>query len=385
MAASSLKLTDISKTLSGRARARTLSFECLAGEIHAVLGENGSGKSTLLGIASGSVTPDGGVIEIMGKPLKSADPLLARGLGLATVYQDDSLVRELTVAQNLFLGGARRCAVLRRHERLGRASSSPPTISALAPDALVGDLTPAERQFLEIVKALIARPKVLLLDEPTSTLDLDGVKKLAAIVRRLAAEGTAIVYVSHRLPEILDLADRVTILRDGIGRGTYEISEALSEKDLIALMVGRSIEAEYPQRASALEPTGVCCRSPDSQRRQFPRRLVLRSARGEILGFAGAEGNGQRDVIRALGGLQDAPAHGFVQRQAVTHRRAARRDRRRPAVPQRRPLAGVDIPRARRAREHDAAGARPLRQRRPCLGAQRSRPRRRRWSTNTAS
>ena len=93
-------------------------------------------------------------------------------------------------------------------------------ISTLAPDAVVGDLTPAERQFLEIVKALISRPKVLLLDEPTSTLDLDGVRKLGAIVRRLAAEGTAIVYVSHRLPEILDLADRVTILRDGVGRGT---------------------------------------------------------------------------------------------------------------------------------------------------------------------
>jgi ribose transport system ATP-binding protein len=299
----SLKLTDISKTYPGVRALDHMNLECLAGEIHAVLGENGSGKSTLLGIASGSVTPDSGAIEIMGRPLTAADPLAARELGLATVYQDDSLVRELTVAQNLFLGAGDASLAYGSMNGWARAQLAAYGLE-LRPEALVGDLTPAERQFLEIVKALTSRPKVLLLDEPTSTLDLDGVKKLSGIVRRLAAEGTAIVYVSHRLPEILDLADRVTILRDGIGQGTYQISDALSERDLIALMVGRSIEAEYPQKGvgftddAMLSVTGLSGAS-------F-RDISLSLRRGEILGFAGAEGNGQRDVIRALAGLQDS-------------------------------------------------------------------------------
>ena len=121
----------------------------------------------------------------------------------------------------------------------------------IAPDMQVGRLTPAQRQFLEIVKALIANPRVLLLDEPTASLDVSGVDRLSAIIRRITAEGTAVVYVSHRLPEILALANRVTILRDGVGQGTYDVNGRLSEADLIALMVGRPIETEYPTRPSA--------------------------------------------------------------------------------------------------------------------------------------
>ncbi|MGE3307729.1 MAG: ATP-binding cassette domain-containing protein, partial [Rhizobiaceae bacterium] len=302
MAEFSLRLSGISKTYPGVRALDHMSLECRPGEIHAVLGENGSGKSTLLGIAAGSNTPDEGVVEIMGKPLTSADPLLARELGLATVYQDDSLVRELTVAQNLFLGAADPALSYGAMNEWARGQLAAYDL-ALSPTALVGDLTPAERQFLEIVKALTSKPKVLLLDEPTSTLDLDGVTKLSAIVRRLAAEGVAIVYVSHRLPEILDLADRVTILRDGVGRGTHDITKALSEKDLIALMVGGSIEAEYPQKGVAGDTPllAVSGLSGDNF-----RDVAFTLRRGEIIGFAGAEGNGQRNAIRALGGLQDA-------------------------------------------------------------------------------
>src|SRR4051794_40511475 len=177
MATVSLKLANVSKTYPGVRALDDMSFECLAGEIHAVLGENGSGKSTLLGIASGSVTPDAGTIEIMGRRLAAADPLLARELGLATVYQDDSLVRELSVAQNLFLAANDRSLSYGAMNDWAVEQLSAHGLD-LAPGANVGDLTPAERQFLEIVKALISKPKVLLLDEPTSTLDFDGVRKL---------------------------------------------------------------------------------------------------------------------------------------------------------------------------------------------------------------
>ncbi len=192
-----------------------VSLDCLAGEVHAILGENGSGKSTLMKIASGTVAPDGGTVEIGGAPLSRTDPSAARALGLATVYQDDSLVRELTVAQNLFLGTA--AGTVRYADMMTWAEEQlAPFGLGISARARVGDLTPAHRQFVEIVKALIGKPRVLLLDEPTSTLDLEGVRQLIGIVRDLTARGTGVIYVSHRLPEILELADRVSVLRDGV-------------------------------------------------------------------------------------------------------------------------------------------------------------------------
>ena len=312
MSVVALKLSAVSKTYPGVRALSDMNLECLAGEVHAVLGENGSGKSTLLGIASGTVTPDGGVIEIMGRPLTAADPLQARSLGLATVYQDDSLVRELTVAQNLLLAATDDSISYGAMNGWAEKQLAAYDLD-LAPDAVVGDLTPAERQFLEIVKALISRPKVLLLDEPTSTLDLDGVRKLSAIVRRLAAEGTAIVYVSHRLPEILDLADRVTILRDGVGQGTHIVSEALSVNDLIALMVGRSIEAEYPAKTGR-NRSGAGRRRPF--RRQFPRRFLFGAARRDP---RFRRRRGQRPARRH-------PRAGRPRRMLRRHRRQRRAD-----------------------------------------------------------
>jgi ribose transport system ATP-binding protein len=303
MATASLELTDISKRYPGVQALNRVSFECRPGEIHAVLGENGSGKSTLLGIASGATLADEGEVLIMGEALTSADPLLARRLGLATVYQDDSLVRELTIAENLLLGAVDGPVSLSARRAWAAALLAPYDLE-ISPDALVGSLNPAQRQFLEIVKALAANPSVLLLDEPTSTLDFSGVEKLSGIVEQIAAAGAAVVYVSHRLPEILALADRVTILRDGEGQGTYDVNGDLSENDLIALMIGRPIDSGYPARRRVLDDAIVLSAERFSGPRFYDVALQVR--RGEILGFAGAEGNGQREALRALGGLIDS-------------------------------------------------------------------------------
>jgi ribose transport system ATP-binding protein len=308
MAGPSLELTDISKSYPGVQALNRVSFEARPGEIHAVLGENGSGKSTLLGIASGSVVPDSGRVSIMGRPLAVANPLLARSLGLATVYQDDSLVRELTVAENLVLAALDPPSVATARNWAARQLA--PYDLGIDPDTLVGQLTPADRQFLEIVKALATEPKVLLLDEPTSSLDLAGVEKLSGILRHITARGAAVVYVSHRLPEILALADRVTILRDGEGHGTYSVDSGLSEDDLITLMVGRPIEAEYPTRRQAdIEAADVAFWATGLSGGGF-REVTFYVKRGEVLGFAGAEGNGQREAIRALGRIE--PATGYI-------------------------------------------------------------------------
>jgi len=307
MTAASLELTGVSKSYPGVQALKGVSLACTPGEIHAIVGENGSGKSTLLGVASGAVVPDEGRIQIGGQPLTSADPLLARKLGLATVYQDDSLVRELTVADNLFLAAVDAPVWLGARRRYAARQLAPYDLD-FSPDTLVGELTPAQRQFLEIVKAVGSNPNVLLLDEPTSSLDLAGVERLSRIVRRISADGTAVVYVSHRLPEILALADRVTILRDGEGQGTYDIDETLSESDLIALMVGRPIDAEYPDSAGMGERVAMWARGLSGPRFNA---FSFHVHRGEILGFAGAEGNGQREVIRALGGLEDASGQIF--------------------------------------------------------------------------
>jgi len=305
MAEQVLKLDNVSKTYPGVRALDHVTIDCLAGEVHAILGENGSGKSTLMKIASGTVAPDGGTVEIAGRKLERPDPRLAQGLGLSTVYQDDSLVRELTVAENLYLGAAPGLVPFGMLTRWAEAQLAPFDLGISA-TALVENLTPAHRQFVEIVKALLSSPRVLLLDEPTSTLDLKGVQKLAELVRAVTARGTGVIYVSHRLPEILDLATRVTILRDGVHRGTFPVTKDLSEQDLVSLMVGRDVVH-------------------DAQTKQPPRRdrPVLRvqglqgpgfsdinfeAYTGEILGFAGAEGNGQREAMRALVGLQESRA-----------------------------------------------------------------------------
>ena len=315
MAAASLELRGISKRYPGVQALSHVTFECRPGEVHAVLGENGSGKSTLLGIASGSIPADEGRVTIMGEGLTNADPMLARRHGLGAVYQDNSLIEELTIADNLVLGALDDQRSWRG--RLGWAQSLLDRFElGISADSLVGDLNPAQKQFLEIVKALANNPSVLLLDEPTSTLDYSGVEKLSGIVERIVAGGAAVVYVSHRLPEILALADRVTILRDGVSHGTYAVDDRLSESDLVALMVGRPIEQEFPgEHDPVLRQIVLSVENLAGPRFQG---VSFHLSPGEVLGFAGADGNGQRETLRALGGLIESSGSIACEGKSIT-------------------------------------------------------------------
>ena len=297
-----LSVEGVSKAFGAVQALRDVSVDCHAGEIHALVGENGSGKSTLLGIASGYLAPDEGAVAIGGTRLRRGSPAEARRLGLGIAYQDYSHVLDLSVAENLFL--AVPDDVRPDYGRM--AGWAEETLGALdlhiAVDAPVSSLSLAERQLLEVAKALLTRPKVLLLDEPTTALGPEAVTHLHALVLDQAHAGVGVVYVSHRLPEVLAVADRVTVLRDGVAMGTFE-SAAVSEHDLVALMIGRPLEVAFPERPAHREDAEVLLTVSSLRGERFgPVDLAVRS--GEILGIAGAEGNGQVQFLRALAGVE---------------------------------------------------------------------------------
>jgi ribose transport system ATP-binding protein len=303
-----LELRGVSRQF-GAVRALTdVSFDCRAGEVHAVVGENGSGKSTLLGIASGFVDPDLGTVQIGGEPLRRDSPALARKLGLAMAYQDTSLILPEPVKNNLYLAAPPdRRPVFWRRKRWARKRLAEFDLDLeLFPDAPAGFLSLADRQLFEVAKALVSDPKVLLLDEPTTALGPDEVEALHRTVAACRKRGVGVVYVSHRLPEVLEIADRVTVLRDGRNRGTFD-AKATSEAELVDLIVGRPFEAAFPPPAEDVaEPREVLVVDGLQGQSFGPVSFTLES--GEIVGIAGAEGNGQPQLFDCLAGRQPPKA-----------------------------------------------------------------------------
>jgi ribose transport system ATP-binding protein len=299
-----LSLQGVSKRFGTVQALRDVSVECRAGEIHAVVGENGSGKSTLLGIASGFLAPDEGTVEIGGTMLHAADAAHALRLGLGMAYQNYAQVLNISVAENLFLAmPAKQRPRYREMESWAAAQLADYDLD-VQPGARTASLSLAQRQFLEVVKALLLEPKVLLLDEPTTALGPSEVEQLHAIVNRHAAAGVGVVYVSHRLPEVLGIADRVTVLRDGQTQGTHA-SSGMAEDDLVALMIGRPLELAFPSRDPEVTEAAEVLRIQGLRgRRLGPVDLSLHE--GEILGIAGAEGNGQDELLRSLAGVDRA-------------------------------------------------------------------------------
>jgi ribose transport system ATP-binding protein len=299
-----LALRGVSKRFGPVQALLDVSVECRPGEIHAVLGENGSGKSTLLGIASGFLVPDEGTVEIAGRPLHAGHAAEALELGLGMAYQVYAQVLELSVAENLFLATPRA-----DRPPFGRMESWAAEWLRgfglhVSPAATMGSLSLAERQLVEVAKALLSKPQVLLLDEPTTALGPGEVERLQQLVLRQAAAGVGVVYVSHRLPEVLEIATRITVLRDGRSQGTYAAS-GMSEHDLVSLMIGRPLQLAFRERGRSTPSEQVALSVSGLRGRRFgPIDLELKA--GEILGVAGAEGNGQGELLRGLAGVERA-------------------------------------------------------------------------------
>jgi ribose transport system ATP-binding protein len=297
-----LEIEGVSRQF-GAVRALTnVSFDCRAGEVHALVGENGSGKSTLLGIASGFVEPDVGSVRIAGELLRRDSPALARRLGLAIAYQDGSSVLAEPVKNNLYYAAPpdARPSYRRRKKWARKVLAEFDLDIELFPDAPAGFLTMAERQMFEVAKALVTNPRVLLLDEPTTALGPDEVAALHRTVLACRDRGMGVVYVSHRLPEVLEVADRVTVLRDGQHQGTFD-ARTTSEAELVERIVGRPFESAFPPAAPRTEEANEVLLVDGLQGQSYgPVSFALQ--RGEVVGIAGAEGNGQPQLFDCLAG-----------------------------------------------------------------------------------
>jgi len=308
-----LEVRGVGKSFAGVAALAEVSFDLLPGEVHAVVGENGAGKSTLIKVITGVHAPDVGTVRIAGEPLGRADPRLALRLGIAPVYQQPSLFAELSVSENLALGleagGAWRRVDWRARRR--RAEELLARVGArISPDAMAGSLRMAEQQLVEIARALGMRAHVLLMDEPTAALAQPEAERLLALVRELRAQGTGIVYISHRLEEVFRVADRVSVLRDGRVVATRAAAE-LDRAELIRLMVGRTLSAVYPPRRepaddAVLEVRGLSCHAAGVREASFQVRA------GEILGLAGLVGSGRTELARVLYGVTPAEGARFA-------------------------------------------------------------------------
>ena len=286
------------------------------GEVHGLIGQNGAGKSTLMGVASGAFAPDSGQVLIDGH-LCIGNPSGARQLGLAMVRQEPALMFDLTVAENLYLGVPEKL-----RPRIGELKPWTRQLLrqwshdiAIDPSMRVNVLTSEQRFIVDIVRALAAHPRILVLDEPTEHLQGSDVDRLFECVAQVTAKGAGVIYISHRIREVRRIADRVTVLRDGQSQGTFDTA-GLSEQQIIELIVGSSVSAEFPEKSKLLADMpilNVC-----AYRGKGVNGVSMQLFPGEIVGLAGVDGNGQREFLRSLGGLHSGVGDITVDGQSVT-------------------------------------------------------------------
>ena len=297
-----VELSNISKSFGGSLAVDRVSLELEPGTVHALMGENGAGKSTLMKILAGVFQPDGGDIFRNGRKISFANPREALENGISTVFQELSLLPNLTIAENLFLGREplRRSGSVDYRRMNADAGSALVDLGLdLDPRTLVSGLSIAERQFVEIAHGIKADASVFVLDEPTAALNAADVEVLNRHIRRLRDAGKAIVYISHRMDEIFEICDKVTVLKDGRLVGTRPLSE-MTTASLIAMMVGRELQDLFPARGPVSDE--VVLDVEDFRIGPASRPFSLRLHRGEIIGLAGLEGQGQQKFLRSLVG-----------------------------------------------------------------------------------
>ena len=299
-----LETRGITKSFYGNQVLTDINFSCAAGEIHTLVGENGAGKSTLMRILSGVYQPTAGEILLFGKPVTFSDTLQAQKAGISIIHQEFNLVPYLSVAENIFLGRQKRkkhggmdyAAMRERTRELSRMMNM-----ELDPEEKVVELTVAQQQMVEIMKAIELDTQIIIMDEPTAALTPVEVGSLFQTMRRLRDAGRTIIYISHRLNEVFEISDRITVLKDGVITATRRTEETTKD-EVVSLMVGRKLDHIFPPRDEP-KPGETVLEAVGLQIAQGKAAASFQVRAGEILGITGLEGQGQREILRALFGL----------------------------------------------------------------------------------
>ncbi len=297
-----LEMRHVGKRFPGTIAVDDVSFEVRAGEVHALVGENGAGKSTLMKMLAGSFDDYTGDIVIGGRTALLHSPTLAKRHGIGMIYQELSLARPISITENLLAGRLpRRGPFLDKARAKDQAKELLASVGlALDPSLPIEDISQHEAQLVEIAKVLGNKPSILVMDEPTSALSHEEVERLFCIIGELKARGIAIVYISHHLPEIFRVADRVTVMRDGKKIGTRLVAEA-SHEEIVQMMVGRSVKEFYRRDERVIGEARF--RVKGLSRFGFFHQVDLEARRGEILGICGLSGAGRTELARVLSGL----------------------------------------------------------------------------------
>lgn len=308
-----LTIENLSKRFGATQALRGVSLEANAGRVLALIGENGAGKSTLMKILAGDVRPDSGAMSLIGNPYAPRTPLAARHAGVAMIYQELSLASHLSIEDNVFLGreqsllgfidhSSQRARLRQVLAELGHPS--------LPPQTLVSQLSPGLRQLVEIARAILFDARVVIFDEPTSSLPRSDVENLFKVIANLKARGIAVIYISHFLEEIRQVADDVHVLRDGVDAGRFELA-GVSDDELVRRMVGRQVDDLFPRSHRQFGEVVLEVQNLTGQ--TSPQSASLQLRRGEILGVAGLVGAGRTELLRCIMGL-DSIKNGTVRR-----------------------------------------------------------------------
>lgn len=320
-----LQMKGISKTFPGVKALDDVNFEVRKGEVHVLLGENGAGKSTLMKVLSGIISKDSGEILLDGKPVEIHGISNAQSLGISIIHQELNMLEDRNIAQNIFLGREpvkNRIGTVNAKKMLSDSKTLLERLEVdLDPKCMVRYLSVAQQQMVEVVKALSIKTKILIMDEPTSSLTKKEIDRLFTIVRSLKAEGISIVYISHRMEEIFEIGDRVTVMRDGRYIGTVPVAET-NMNDLITMMVGRKIDNLYGRTSH--QPGEEALRTEKLTGLRF-RNVSIHVRSGEIVGLGGLVGAGRTELAKAIFGYDriesgDVFLHGKkVKRHSPKH------------------------------------------------------------------
>ncbi|MDX8541190.1 sugar ABC transporter ATP-binding protein [Mesorhizobium abyssinicae] len=319
-----LKISGLSKSFGPVRALRDVGFELRAGEIHAIAGENGAGKSTLMKVIDGILAPDSGDIQVDGRSVSIPSPLAAQKLGIGFVHQEIALCPDISVAENIFMSitNASKALLMNYRDLEKRATAILARLGNIDPAATVRNLSISQQQLVEIAKALTLDCRILIFDEPTAALTEREAQKLFEIIHQLAGEGIGIIYISHRMAEIFDNCDRVTVLRDGRYITTLDIAGTTPEQ-VVASMVGRVIDSLYPEKLRddersediLLEIAGLC------EATAF-RDISFQLRKGEILGIGGLIGAGRSEIVKGICRLEGEVTGDVIlrgKRLSLTH------------------------------------------------------------------